>query len=564
MKVVGRRVGLARHSWRPSARRRFRLRAPAGGRLHARVASRHAPLTADAVARQIQDRNTGRDSRSSMRMKLFDRHNRVRERALSHHRAARPRRSGRPAHGARRRSTAHPLHLSRTTSAAPASSSGNTRTPTTSASCICRRSGAFAGLPAAKHRRASSAATSPTRTSAAASSTTTLRLRRPDGQTATWTPPGGGAARPAWRLDRAGRTRPPSFRASCRSSSRTFVVVGADVYNRRNEKQKVYTVRRVEQVEGIWTVMDSEMTNGSRRHAPSSSSNRRTTTSVSRRPTSAAGSSKPRSSEPSRSPAGSTAGAFRSRSSSCSARCCRRRAPTSRTIDNDITAWFSKADPVYQDYERFRAEFGGTRALIIAIKADSPDRLFSRETLRVDRRDHRRHRARRHRAAGQQPGHRDDRRGAAERRGAATRAGSKSGRCSRTSKTRDPADIKRRALEDDLIRGDLVSDDGATTAIIVGFDEDRIDDVRAGVIQQIHDIVDPKLPAGVRAYYNGSLEISETYNRITLDNQRKFTPPILLFTVRGDLPVVPVVAQDHADDVRGPDQPAVDARASTR
>ena len=35
----------------------------------------------------------------------------------------------------------------------------------------------------------------------------------------------------------------------------------------------------------------------------------------------------------------------------------------------------------------------------------------------------------------------------------------------------------------------------------------------------------------MRAYYNGSLEISETYNRITLDNQRKFTPPILLFTV---------------------------------
>ena len=28
-------------------------------------------------------------------------------------------------------------------------------------------------------------------------------------------------------------------------------------------------------------------------------------------------------------------------------------------IDNDVTAWFSKADPVYQDYERFRAEFGG-------------------------------------------------------------------------------------------------------------------------------------------------------------------------------------------------------------
>jgi uncharacterized protein len=199
-------------------------------------------------------------------------------------------------------------------------------------------------------------------------------------------------------------------------------------------------------------------------------------------------------------------------------------------IDNDITAWFSKADPVYQDYERFRAEFGGTRALIIAIKADSADRLFSRETLRVI----------------------DVISGDIERVETVERvnslatativeamgtdaAGDDAGLEVRPLledlETRDPAEIKRRALEDDLIRGDLVSDDGSTTAIIVGFDEDRIDEVRAGVIQKIHEIVDPKLPAGVRAYYNGSLEISETYNRITLDNQRKFTPPILLFTV---------------------------------
>ena len=50
-------------------------------------------------------------------------------------------------------------------------------------------------------------------------------------------------------------------------------------------------------------------------------------------------------------------------------------------IDNDITAWFAKDDPVYRDYERFRDEFGGSRTLIIALKADSADRLFSRPTL---------------------------------------------------------------------------------------------------------------------------------------------------------------------------------------
>jgi hypothetical protein len=39
----------------------------------------------------------------------------------------------------------------------------------------------------------------------------------------------------------------------------SFLVVQADIFNRRNERQKVYTVRKIERIEGIWTVMDSEM-----------------------------------------------------------------------------------------------------------------------------------------------------------------------------------------------------------------------------------------------------------------------------------------------------------------
>ena len=110
-------------------------------------------------------------------------------------------------------------------------------------------------------------------------------------------------------------------------------------------------------------------------------------------------------------------------------------------------------------------------------------------------------------------------------------AGSTSGRCSRTRRRNRRTRSAAARCDDDLLRGDLVSESGTVTAIVVSFDEDRIDAVRGGVIQQIHDLVDPKLPPGIRAYYNGSLEISETYNRITLDNQIKFTPPILLFTI---------------------------------
>src|SRR5829696_7019776 len=40
-------------------------------------------LTAEAIARRVHDRDTGGDSRSTLRMKLFDRHGRARERAMT-------------------------------------------------------------------------------------------------------------------------------------------------------------------------------------------------------------------------------------------------------------------------------------------------------------------------------------------------------------------------------------------------------------------------------------------------------------------------------------------------
>ena len=203
-------------------------------------------------------------------------------------------------------------------------------------------------------------------------------------------------------------------------------------------------------------------------------------------------------------------------------------------IDNDITAWFSKEDPVYKDYERFRREFGGTRTLIVALRAETPERLFSRETLRfieqitgdIERVD---------------TVTRVDSLATATIVEAIRPAGGKDATedeggldvrpLLENAATQAPEDVRRRAMKDDLLRGDLVSESATVTAIVVSFDEDRIDAVRGGVIQQIHDLVDPRLPPGIRAYYNGSLEISETYNRITLENQFKFTPPIFIFTI---------------------------------
>jgi predicted RND superfamily exporter protein len=199
-------------------------------------------------------------------------------------------------------------------------------------------------------------------------------------------------------------------------------------------------------------------------------------------------------------------------------------------IDNDISAWFSKDDPVYRDYERLRDEFGGSRTLIVALQADSADRLFSAPTLdfirditaAIEQVDTVERVASLSTVTTVQ---------ATKTAGSGEDAGIDVRRLVDPNEPVPPAEVRRRALADDLIRGDLVSEDATVTAVVVSFDERRIDEVRSGVIQRIHDIVDPKLPQGVRAHYNGSLEISETYNRITLQNQRTFTPPIFVVTL---------------------------------
>ncbi len=201
-----------------------------------------------------------------------------------------------------------------------------------------------------------------------------------------------------------------------------------------------------------------------------------------------------------------------------------------QTIDNDLTAWFSVDDPVYQDYTRFRDEFGGTRTVIIAIQAPGRDRLFSEEGFAF---------------LDQVSG--DIERVQAVRRvsslatativdtlpasGPDDDGGLEVRRLIKDLETSTPAEVGARALKDELFRGDLISEDGTVTAIVVFFDEDRIDDVRAEVLAEIRSLVNAQLPDGFAAHYNGSLEITEWYNRVTLANQTKFTPPIFAFTL---------------------------------
>ena len=192
-------------------------------------------------------------------------------------------------------------------------------------------------------------------------------------------------------------------------------------------------------------------------------------------------------------------------------------------IDNDISAWFSKDDPVLRDYDRLRQEFTGSRTLIVALTGPGITSAAGLDVLRritadVERvpyviRAYSLASANTIRATGGEDA-------GIEVRPLIPRAG-----------PIDAGTVVKTALADPFLRGDLIARDASVVSLVVNFDEDRVDTERAQTIERIRAVVDRHLPPGLRAYYNGSLEISETYNRVTVANTIKFTPPILLMTL---------------------------------
>ena len=192
-------------------------------------------------------------------------------------------------------------------------------------------------------------------------------------------------------------------------------------------------------------------------------------------------------------------------------------------IDNDISAWFSKDDPVLRDYDRLRQEFTGSRTLIVALAGPGVTSAAGLDVLRritadVERvpyviRAYSLASANTIRATGGEDA-------GIEVRPLIPRAG-----------PIDAGTVVKTALADPFLRGDLIARDASVVSVVVNFDEDRVDVERAQTIERIRAVVDRHLTPDLRAYYNGSLEISETYNRVTVANTIRFTPPILLMTL---------------------------------
>jgi hypothetical protein len=222
------------------------------------VAQSPKGVTADEVARRVRDRDTGRDSRSTLRMKLFDRHDRARERVLTLLTL-----QGRGAPGVPASAPDGDRLLIRFTY--PNDIRGTSFLVWEHPQSEDER---FLFLPSlARVRRI---AGTETQESFVGSDFTYEDIggREFDDYTyalveenASWSP-AAGAARPAWRLESRRKTGAVPFpRVVSLVLKDNYVVVQADIHNKRDEKQKVYTVRRLEQVKGVWTVMDAVMTN---------------------------------------------------------------------------------------------------------------------------------------------------------------------------------------------------------------------------------------------------------------------------------------------------------------
>lgn len=234
------------------------LAALAGGHPVAQTPGPGAALTADQVARRVRDRDTGRDSRSTLRMKLFDRHGRARERALTLLTLR-----GRGAQGVPSTAPDGDRLLIRFTY--PNDIRGTGFLVWEHPDADDER---FLFLPSLGRVRR--IAGTETQESFVGSDFTYEDIggREFDDYTysildanASWPLPAG-AARPAWRLESRRKSGSVAFpRVVSLVLKDTFVVVQADIFNRRDEKQKVYTVRRLEPITGIWTAMDAEMTN---------------------------------------------------------------------------------------------------------------------------------------------------------------------------------------------------------------------------------------------------------------------------------------------------------------
>jgi hypothetical protein len=214
-------------------------------------AQRAGESRAHWVARQVQERDTGKDSRMSMRMTLVDRRGRARERALTI--AGMRGGPGRAVPGDRTL-----LHFTR-----PNDIRGTGFLVWEHPDADDER---FLYLPSLGRVRRIAGAEAQESFVGSDFTFEDIGGRELEDYTytlldenAAWTAPDG-TRHPSWRLESKSRSADARFpRIVSLIRKDILVAVQADVFNRRNEKQKVFEAKRVEKVDGFWTVMAMTM-----------------------------------------------------------------------------------------------------------------------------------------------------------------------------------------------------------------------------------------------------------------------------------------------------------------
>jgi hypothetical protein len=225
------------------------------GRILAQPANPATP-TGEWVARQVRDRDTGRDGRLELRMRLFDRQGRVRERSLVLLSL-----EGSPAGHAKAGKASGDRLLVRFTYPNDIKGTGFLVWEHPDA-----EDERFLYLPALGRVRRIAGAESQESFVGTDFTYEDIGGRELEDYTyklldeaATWRAPDG-SSHPAYRLESRAVDRDAVFpRVVSLIRRDNFVVVEAEIHNRRDERQKKYEVRRLERVDGIWTAMEALM-----------------------------------------------------------------------------------------------------------------------------------------------------------------------------------------------------------------------------------------------------------------------------------------------------------------
>jgi hypothetical protein len=80
-------------------------------------------------------------------------------------------------------------------------------------------------------------------------------------ENATWTAPDG-SRHPAWALESHAKDRNADFPRSVSLVLKDrFIIAHGDIFNRRNEREKIFDIRRLELIDNIWTTLELVVVN---------------------------------------------------------------------------------------------------------------------------------------------------------------------------------------------------------------------------------------------------------------------------------------------------------------